>query len=428
MNGIPPIYIFQKQDINDVSIVQTRKIVIVNKAPAIPTADTFTQLFLQGGITIDNIVALNGLAFATLLRSDGHADLKKKLFITQTMDYDVDALVPEQIVFLTMFHHFHCLNYLKNNDVPTLHASFANRYKDIILSFVAQVLTQRVFTVPTNDMVAFFNGIQNNLIEERHHVTFFEFLDMFKVDPTAFQEYLEAGARRFQGNNNSSVETLATHMTSNTRRGLDRISNPTFSNNEENDNENAIEEPAIEHRSVRSAASGSVNPTGAPSNYAQPIVGNNGASVSSASSAKSGFSAVGTIELGNVRKNAKVPAAAAVAPPAPPAPPAPAPVAPPAPPAPAPAPVSKGQLPPALASILKAQAKTRKRARFPKGNLAGVVEYTYNSSAPPSGIITNLENVQRGKQFKTYQQMKPLGSRKKSSARPEPVAPSKKKD
>jgi hypothetical protein len=59
--------------------------------------------------------------------------------------------------------------------------------------------------------------------------------------------------------------------------------------------------------------------------------------------------------------------------------------------------------------------------------LAGVVEHIYNSNAPPSGIITNLENVQRGKQFKTYQQMKPLGSRKKSSARPEPAAPSKKK-
>jgi hypothetical protein len=415
MNGIPPIYILKKESIEDLSVLQNEKIVIVNKEPRLDSVDTFTQLFLQGGIGVEDIMAINGPAFTTLLKSDGHTELKNKLFITNTENYDIDTIVPEQIVFLTMFHHLHCMNYVKNETL-SIQQPFTLRYPALVLNLVTgNVSTQTIFGVPAHVVVRFFDRVQSSLVDEMHRISFWEFVEKFKSDTTELQNYLDEAAQRFAGNNNSSVETLATHMTSNTRRGLDRISNPSFNTN--NDDENLPEpvngEVEMNRRSDRTQSV----VVGSPSRGS--ALGRASAASSKAMPKKDerfagmpGFRKPNA-ELASI---ASTPARTAVVPPAIPAQ--------------APQPKSSGILPPAVEAALKSQAprsKTRKHARFHRGNLAGAVEYSYNKNAPPSGVITNRENVEYGRRYQTYMHMRPLESRKKSSARPEPVISASKK-
>lgn len=420
------------------------KVVISNVQREQENAVEFSNLFTNGFLE-ENVMALNGPAFAHLLGSENLQDIKNKLFISAQTNYDIDSLVPEQVLFLTMFYHIHSLADIGSENMPSIQNTFTELFRKLVERIRVEPSSQTLFGQPIASVSAFFDRVQRNLIEDRrNHITLAAFLEMLEGGATAVQNYINEGQQRLTANNNS-ITTQGTPYTSNTRRGLNAISNPSFDNNENEDGPEPLENGVVldeDARSVRSqeaSVHGSIG-TGAPSNY----------SVRTPSLIKT----VGSIELGNLKPDsasasqrtkitdpdllelqqrletlgkastAKVPAAVSAA----------APLLPPA----ISAALKKGastKAPPVLRnskgrpvrsslkkpkSAANAKAVTRKHARFTRGNHPGVVEYTYNKNAPPSGIITNTENVLRGTLYETQQSLGHLGSRRITGSKPEP--------
>lgn len=437
------------------------KILFTNIQPQQQNILQFSNLY-SGDFNEGNIMAINGPAFAYLLNSEGSQTIKSKLFSSSQANYDVTTLIPEQIVFLTMFYHIHCLAYANREDTLSIQSTFTEKFRYLVSKISVEPSSQILFGQNVAPITAFFDRVQKKLIDdERHHITFAGFLEILEGGATAVQNYISEGQRRFTANNNST-NTQATHYTSNTRRGLNAISNPSF--NDDNDDEDGPE-PHVdivglnaEARGPRSPR-GSVYGKGAPSNYSVVNIPSN-----SITEKQSLIKTVGSVQLGNLPKTtpketlypkiendpellklkqrleklgqpetAKVPATSAELPPS--------------------APSAFGQLPPAVAAALKkgssagteappvlrnskgrpvrssikrakgsanARAVTQKRARFPRGNRGTVEEITYSKEAPPSGVITNTENVLRGTVYPTYRSLGLLESRRKSGAKPEP--------
>jgi hypothetical protein len=429
----------------------------VNRTPQniIQFSNLLNRDFLE-----ENVMALNGPAFAHLLNSEGMPDLKSKIFNSAQPNYDVNELIPEQVLFLTMFHHIHCLAYAYGGEIPSIQNTFTERFRKLIERIRSEPASQMLFGQTVAPIARYFSYVQANLIEdERHHITFSAFLEMLEGGAPIVQTYIEEGRRRYSANN-ATTNTQYTHFTSNTRRGLDAISNPTF-NNEEEEPEPQVDTVVLDE-DARSAVSqqrsvyGSIG-TGAPSNYS---VGK-----------QSFIKTIGTIQLGNLAPEQKAAAAAPALPQrapvledpdllelqrrledlgkpttakVPPAAAAAAPILPPAinaalkkgatvstaeEVAPLALRNSKGRpVRPSLKQASNTRSVTRKHARFPRGNRGTVEEISYSKEAPPSGVITNTENVLRGTVYPTYRSLGRLESRRKTGVKPEaPYVPGQKK-
>ena len=454
---IPPIHIISLEH-DRVALanynINRDRILIANVRHTPQNIVQFSNL-LNADFHEENVMALNGPAFAHLLNSEGMPNLKSKIFNTAQPNYDVNELIPEQVLFLTMFHHIHCLAYLYGEEIPSIQTTFTERFRKLIDRIRLEPASHMLFGQTVAPIARYFSYVQTNLIEdERHHITFSAFLEMLEGGAPSVQTYIEEGRRRYTANN-ASTNTQDTHFTSNTRRGLDAISNPTFTNMDEEPEPQAgsviLDEDARSAGSQQRSVHGSIG-TGAPSNY----------SLGKASSIKT----IGTIQLGNLAPEQKA-AAAAPAPQSasvladkellelqrrledlgkpttakvPPVAAAAAPLLPPAinaalkkgaageaaPPA---LRNSKGRpVRPSLKQASTARSVTRKHARFPRGNRGTVEEISYSKEAPPSGIITNTENVLRGTVYPTHRSLGRLESRRKTGVKPEaPYVPGQKK-
>lgn len=399
------------------------KVVISNVQREQENAVEFSNLF-NGEFMEENIMALNGPAFALLLGSENLQDIKNKLFISSQTNYDINTLVPEQVLFLTMFYHIHSLAYIGSENMPSIQNTFTELFRKLLERIRVEPSSQTLFGQPIASVSSFFDRVQRNIIESnRNHITLAAFLEMLEGGATAVQNYIDQGERRLTANNNS-ITTQGTHFTSNTRRGLNAISNPSFDDDEDENGPEPLAGSVIldeDARSVRSQQ-GSVHGTVVSSKSSiittqPPILGNiKKETPPDLSELQRRLETLGKADT------AKVPSAAGAA----------APLLPPAISAALKKEASTKALPvlrnskgrPVRPSLKKtkyaASSVTRKHARFTRGNRPGVVEYTYNKNSPPSGIITNTENVLRGTMYETQQSLGHLGSRRKTGAKPEP--------
>lgn len=177
---------------------------------------------------ISNLMAVNGEAFLKELEIEGDKVVKKMLYNSPTY-VESSNILPEQKLFLTLFHtlHFAAFNV---SELPTLSSSFAARFRAVQTALKSsKELATVLFGMKEVEFREYFNTKQALLITNpKKHIEFHKFLDMIMEGEHAIWAYFAAA--KDASNTASSVNTA---LTGNTAGGFERLSLPSGSRAEE---------------------------------------------------------------------------------------------------------------------------------------------------------------------------------------------------
>jgi len=175
----------KKMDITVDPIVITKSKVLKPSAKKIiETPDDFKKEF---GVDVDNVLAVNGeFVRNMLLNPDGNMGfLSKHLFISDTPLQEGDTVLPEQAIFLILFHHLYFIGVVEGL-VPLFSKSFADKYKALMKNMPKEE-NELVISAESKKIDDYVKDLQKDFASAKFN-TWKSLLDAFKGEPIKILE------------------------------------------------------------------------------------------------------------------------------------------------------------------------------------------------------------------------------------------------
>ena len=192
----------------------------------------------------NEVQAVNGPSFLQLLKMPvaSYNNISEFLFFlpSGTKDVNIKAVLPEQVLFLTTFHHLHFLASFKTS-VPSLSASFKERFSSLSSLLKKEEASRSIFGEITGNVQEFFSKTRGELIPENannsHQKTLMDIIEMIQAGPDAvFKYFQDVQGTEVQNNNDASERTAYSGAV--TEKGFSGMSLPSSRNHGPDDNNN----------------------------------------------------------------------------------------------------------------------------------------------------------------------------------------------
>jgi hypothetical protein len=241
--------------------------ILVKTASKVPSVETLEGLTESTGLVEDDIIAVSGTAFLTILENP--SDLAKHLYFAEK-PLGIDQILGEQVLLLAIFHQLHFLASVQKLGIPYLTTSINERFDALRDILPKEQIATAVFGVPLKKMETYFNGIQDTYVgsDPRRTKTLSDLLELLQ-DPDAILSYFKEGLLLKTQPMTAPVSAPASvALSGNTRRGFNAIS---LASDEFNTTDvNASNTNSVNTVPIAAAAAPAVEPKPVPAAAADP--------------------------------------------------------------------------------------------------------------------------------------------------------------
>jgi hypothetical protein len=168
-------------------------IVLVKKEPTSVSTIRTLQSLKDTGVSDNDVLAINGEAASLILNnpSDSGPLTSSLYLLPPSPPYtDVKQLPAEQVCFIALFHHLHCLAVVHSiSGVPGFSDSFKEKFEFLQRTLDTKEMTAFGVdvTTPENDLTVYWSELQESATNKR---TVYQIIEYIKSGPKEVYKYI----------------------------------------------------------------------------------------------------------------------------------------------------------------------------------------------------------------------------------------------